>query len=223
MALQPHERIIVNLDACDVDHALEVVGDLHPYVGFFMVGQPFVASVLSDLLACEEQSSDTLLKNLKRLFSGIGSQLFFHVRAVEGIGSIARKVALLRPAVFSIDLTAGHSEAITAMPRKKASKVFGVLPKFFTMRFLENLADAGLDGVICGVRMAEKIRNFPLLDAVKIACRNSDVLHLGARNVNIEYLIVDDDGLIAPQDGTRQDAAQRLAEELDKKLPLSGK
>jgi orotidine-5'-phosphate decarboxylase len=73
----PKDRIIVSLDVTNAGEALKLVEGLAPHVGSFKIGLEFITSSLARLMSLDANSAATELKQLQKLYSIIGEQLFW--------------------------------------------------------------------------------------------------------------------------------------------------
>ena len=153
--MQARERIILALDVDSLEKALELVRELHPYVGLFKVGLELLTN----------EGAPKVVEAVK----GAGGKVFYDGKFCDipnTVAGAARAVAGLGVDMFNVHASSGREAVVQAVANKGNALVLGVTvltsidpeeccftfgktPELKVCDFARMLAEVGADGVIC--------------------------------------------------------------------------
>lgn len=195
--MEPCERIIVSLDEVEANEMISLTNVLLKHVGFFKVGLELISRILSNLFRfySHEYKAYRYLYEIRRLGFLIGKNVFLDTNfndTPEAVEKACKAVALMEPAILTVNALAGKqvTEEVIAnkgnsrvfgkaifssvMEREECFSIFGASHEFEIISCARTLVKSGADGIICSVDEAVILRECPEFDKLTIAC--SDIL-----------------------------------------------
>jgi len=193
-----HERIIVALDVPETRQAINLVEQLHDYVGMFKIGLEFITTMLQEVIAPPiEADAMNNLKAIRRLFEVLDGKVFWDGKFDDIPNTVGKAtVPLMNIGVhmFNVHASAGreavrtavetaakHREAsrsegkvfgvtvLTSLGQDDCFSIFGEWPDRKVGQLARILVEEGADGIICSPQEAEMLRKDDTFGRLQLA------------------------------------------------------
>lgn len=182
---EARQKIIVAVDASDVDEALEIISELSDHVGRFKIGFEFIFAMLVMLITPNLATARTNLSKIRRLFGLLKGRMLLDCKLADipnTMENAVLNIVKLMVWAFNFHVSAGEKSAraavvdagdcqtfgvtvLTSIGTEECMSIFGQEPNDMVEQFSRTLVDINATGVICSAQEGPYLRGTAVDDA----------------------------------------------------------